>query len=80
MQPNTPHAVYGPANTIVHGGHYYTTCLMQTTLQGIIHCFVVGDFITNITHHPSRQLLRRIVLFYHQGLVKRRIKITGMFV
>ncbi len=78
MQPNTPHAVYGPKNMIIHGGHYYATCLMQETLQGLIHCFVLGDFITNITHHPSCQLLRRIIAFYHLGLVERRVSKSGI--
>lgn len=77
MQPGCPHFVYGPENTICHGGHYYATCLMQATLQSVVHNFVVGVFITNTTHQPSRLLLRRIILFYGLGLVENRIKVTG---
>jgi len=77
MQPGVPHFVYGPENAICSGGHYYATCLMQATLQSLVHSFVVGDFITNIIHHPSRQLLRRIVLLYGLGLVENCIKVTG---
>lgn len=77
MRPGVPHFVYGPEHTICSGGHYYATCLMQATLQSLVHSFVIGDFVTNIRHHPSRQLLRRIVLFYGKGLVDNCIKVTG---
>jgi len=77
MKAGTPHFVYGPKDTICHGGHYYSTCTMQATLQSLIHSFVIGDFITNIAHNPSRQLLRRILLFYHLGLMDRDGSETG---
>jgi hypothetical protein len=77
MRPGTPHFVYGPENTICYGGHYYSTCLMQETLFSLVHSFVISEFIMNITHHPSRQLLRRIVLFYGLGLVENRLKVEG---
>jgi hypothetical protein len=50
---------------------------MQMTLQSLIHSFVLNDFITNTTHHPSRQLLRRIVLFFGLGLVEGRLELEG---
>ena len=50
---------------------------MQKTLQSLVHSFVLSDFITNITHYPSRLLLRRIILLFGLGLVEGRIKITG---
>lgn len=53
------------------------TCLMQLTLQSLLHSFVVGEFITNISHHPSRALLRRIVILYGRGLVEDCLQPTG---
>ena len=78
MRPGVPHFVFGPEDAICYGGHFYTTSLMQMTLQSLVHSFVVGDFVTNITHHPSRSLLRRIVLLSHIGLVEDRFQPTGM--
>ena len=77
MRPVTPHFVYGSENTICYGGNYYLTCLMQETLFSLVHSFVISEFIMNITHHPSRQLLRQIVLFYGLGLVENRLKVEG---
>ncbi|PPR03258.1 hypothetical protein CVT26_008086 [Gymnopilus dilepis] len=70
MRPNTPHFVLGLEDSICYGGHYYATCLMQQTLQGMIHAFVLNHYLTNTSHQPSRQLLRRIVFFYHAGLIE----------
>jgi hypothetical protein len=77
MRPGVPHFVFGPEDTICYGGHFYATSLMQNTLQSLVHSFVVGDFVTNITHHPSRSLLRRIVLLYRIGLMEDRFRTTG---
>ena len=76
MQPGVPHFVFGPEDTICYGGHFYVTALMQNTLQSLLHSFIVGDFITNITHLPSRSLLRRLVLLYHIGLVEDQFQHT----
>ena len=77
MRPGIPHFVYGPENTICYGGHFYVTCLMQLSLQSLVHGFVVGEFITNISHHPSQALLRRIVILYGRGLVEDCLRLTG---
>jgi len=77
MRPGVPHFVFGPEDTICSGGHFYATSLMQQTLRSMVHSFVVSEFITNITHHPSRSLLRRIVLLYRIGLVEQRFQRTG---
>ena len=77
MQPGVPHFVFGPEDTICYGGHFYATALMQNTLRSLLHSFVVGDKVTNITHLPSRSLLRRLVLLYHIGLVENRFQHTG---
>lgn len=77
MRPGVRHFVFGPEDTICYGGHFYTMSLMQNTLQSLVHSFVVGVYITNITHHPSRSLLRRIVLLYHIGLVEERFQPAG---
>ena len=73
MQPGTPHFVYGVENTICYGGHFYSTCLMQRTLQSLVHSFMVSDFITNTNHHESRALLRRILIFYGLGKMEKRV-------
>jgi hypothetical protein len=52
---------------------------MQKTLQGLVHSFIIGDFITNTAHYPSRLLLRRVMLLYGLGLLEKRITITGGF-
>ena len=78
MRPGRPHFVYGPENTICYGGHFYATRLMQATLQSIVHSFVVGVFITNTVHYPSRLLLRRVIALYGLGLVEENhIASTG---
>lgn len=77
MRPNSAHWVYGIDHVISHGGHYYSTPLMQETLQGIIHAFVLNKFLTNTEHIPSRHLLRRIMIFYHVGLIEGSISETG---
>jgi len=77
MRPGVPHFVFGPEDTICYGGHFYATALMQNTLQSLVHSFVVGDFVTNITHVPSRSLLRRIVLLYQTDLKEDHFQCTG---
>ena len=78
LKPGTPHFVYGPEPSICDGGHFYSTSQMQLTLASLVHSFVVGNFVTEIHHHQSRQLLSRIVLLYGLGLVENNIKSTGM--
>ena len=77
MMPCQPHFVFGYAHSICLGGHYYLTNLMQETLQGLIHSFILHKFLTNISH-PTRILLRRMVLFYHMGLIENEIPESGM--
>jgi len=57
MRPGVPHFVYGLESAITHGGHFYSSSLMQATLQSLVHTFVLSDFISNMFHYPSRQLL-----------------------
>lgn len=77
MKGNTLHFVYGIMEAICHGGHYYITCLMQQTLQGTVHAFVLNKFLTNTQHFATRQVMRRILLFYHLGLVDGSIPSSG---
>lgn len=79
MMPGQPHFVFGYAHSICLGGHYYLTDHMQKTLQALIHSFILHKFLTNISH-PTRVLLRRIVLFYHMGLIEKEISHSGMSV
>lgn len=78
MQPNTPHFVFGLENTICYGSHHYSTMTMQLTLQGVVHTFILDKFITNTSHFATRSLLRRIVIFYLDGTMGRKIPIDGM--
>jgi hypothetical protein len=80
MLPNTAHFVYGLENSICYGGHFYSTLVMQRTLHGVVHSFMLDTFITNTSHPPSRQLLRRILVFYMHGLMHREIPTEGMHV
>ncbi|EDR05515.1 uncharacterized protein LACBIDRAFT_329480 [Laccaria bicolor S238N-H82] len=70
MLPNSAHWVYGIDDVVAQGGHYYSSYLMQETLQGIVHAFVLNKFLTNTEHIPSRHLLRRILIFYQVGLIE----------
>ena len=78
MLPNTPHFVFGMENSICYWGHFYSTLTMQQTLSGVIHSFMLDNFVTNTAHQASRQLLRRILVFYLHGLMDKRISIEGM--
>ncbi|KJA15033.1 hypothetical protein HYPSUDRAFT_149642 [Hypholoma sublateritium FD-334 SS-4] len=73
MRPNTPHFVFGTENSICYGGHFYSTLTMQQTLSGVVHSFMLDKFLTNTTHQASRQLLRRILVFYLHGLMDKKI-------
>lgn len=69
MRPGVPHSVYGVENTIIHGGHFYCASQMQAIVQSLVHTFILSDFISNTFHTPSRELLRRIVIFWAVGLL-----------
>ncbi|PPQ83530.1 hypothetical protein CVT25_006959 [Psilocybe cyanescens] len=73
MRANQPHAVYGKEPTIIHGGHFYLTSLMEKTAESIIHSFVMDQFLTNTVHYRSRQLLRRIVDFCRLGFLEKKL-------
>jgi hypothetical protein len=69
-----PHAVYGNEHTVCIGGHFYLTHLMETTAQGLLHAFVLNEFITNTYHYQSRALFRRILDFCKKGLLEGKVK------
>ncbi len=77
MQPGVPHFVYSLENAIIHGGHFYSSSLMQATVQSLIHTFILNEFITNTFHHPSRQLLRHIITFWGLALLEKCITPEG---
>lgn len=80
MRPNTPHAVYTPDHAICMGGHFYATSTMQSTMFGIIHTFVAGSLLTNTEHLVSRNLIRRVALFYHTVLVGGQVKVLSQYI
>ncbi|PPQ76292.1 LOW QUALITY PROTEIN: hypothetical protein CVT26_009706 [Gymnopilus dilepis] len=73
MKPGTPHFVYGLEDAICVGSHHYVTTLMQETLQGLIHAFVLHKFLTNTQHPPTRQILRKILIFFQRGTMLGQI-------
>lgn len=78
MRPGVPHAVYGIEETIIHGGHFYCASQMQATVESLVHTFILDRFIGNTFHNPSRELLRRVVLFWASGLLLRPLSSQGM--
>ncbi|KAJ3499602.1 hypothetical protein NLJ89_g10083 [Agrocybe chaxingu] len=70
MRPNTPHLVYTFGHTIAYGGHFYSTSVLRDTAFGVMHTFVGSSVLTNTSHYPSRHLLRRMVYFFHESLVR----------
>ena len=77
MKPGTPHFVYGLEDAICVGSHHYVTTLMQETLQGLIHAFVLHKFLTNTQHPPTRQILRKILIFFQRGTMLGQIPPDG---
>ncbi|KAF8957876.1 hypothetical protein BDZ97DRAFT_1669173, partial [Flammula alnicola] len=73
MRANQPHAVYGKELTIIHGGHFYLTSLMEMTAQSMFHSFIMDQFLMNTVHYRSRLLLRRIIDFYRLGLLEKKL-------
>ncbi|KAF8969125.1 hypothetical protein BDZ97DRAFT_1915488 [Flammula alnicola] len=53
--------------------------LMQRSVQSLLHSFALSNFITNITHHPSRALLRRMLMFCYMGLIENVIHVSDPF-
>ncbi|KDR65552.1 hypothetical protein GALMADRAFT_148591 [Galerina marginata CBS 339.88] len=72
MGPDCPHWVYTPFHTICSGGHYIASATIQDTVIGLIHAFMLDNFISNTNHPPTRILLCRLASFYFEGLVKQR--------
>jgi hypothetical protein len=64
------HAVFAPAATICHGGHFYNTSTLQDTLRATVHSFIDHTKITNTNHPSAAALLRRMSTFYFTGLVQ----------
>ena len=77
MKPGVPHFVITLEHAICYGGHLYCTATMQETLVSLLHAFVLDRFLSNATHHPSRLIIRRILLFYHVGLVDGLVSRNG---
>lgn len=77
MRPGVPHFVYGLEDAIIHGGHFYSSSLIQATVQSLLHTFVLSNFISNTYHNPAHQLLRRIVIFWGLGILGQCIDQEG---
>jgi len=70
MHPGVPHYVYGVKNTIIHGSHFYCASQMQSTVESLVHTFILSNFILNTFHHPSRELLCHIIVFWTLRLLQ----------
>lgn len=77
MKAGTPHMVYGIENAIIHGGHYYTTANLHESAQSLMHTFILDKFLTNINHSPSRSILRRMLMFFYEGIVEGDVDNKG---
>src|SRR6266545_1950929 len=78
MRPGVPHYVYGVENTIIHGGHFYCASQMQATVESLVHTFILSNIILNTFHHPSRELLCRIVIFWALRLLQHPSSANGI--
>lgn len=76
MRPNTPHAVFTPEDVICHGGHFYATSTIQDTMFCIVQTFMCHN-LTNADKQTHGLVLRRIVAFYHDVLVQKRLEEGG---
>ncbi|KDR67912.1 hypothetical protein GALMADRAFT_146664 [Galerina marginata CBS 339.88] len=72
MGPDCPHWVYTPFHTICSGGHYIASSTIQDTMIGLIHAFMLDNFVSNTNHTPTRILLCRLASLYYEGFVKQR--------
>lgn len=79
MPPCTPYAVYTIKKSICFGGHFYATGTMKQTLCGILREFASGGYVTNALKPGWIELLQRIVVAYHRGLVLGEIGERGMW-
>lgn len=77
IKASTPHFVLAIEPSILHGGHFYMMDLMQETLQGLVHSFMLSSFITNTSHSSSRAILRRMLMFCYMGLIENVIHTSG---
>ncbi|KAF9528570.1 hypothetical protein CPB83DRAFT_766688 [Crepidotus variabilis] len=76
MRPGGLHCAYTPEDTICHGSHFYCPAALQATLASLVHGFIFHAYITNISHPETRVLLRRILHFYHRGLIQKAYMTT----
>jgi len=73
VRPCRPYAVVTLDHSICEGGHIYTWSTIQDTVYGIFHTFVESQFVTNTEHTwESKELLRRIVTYYHLHFVEEK--------
>jgi len=59
MRPSTHHYVLTVDNSIIHGRHMYPACVSQMSAFGIVHCFVMGHAVTNVTTHEKMLICLR---------------------
>ena len=64
-------------HTVMEGDHFFATSTMTDSMYGIVHSLVGDRHLTNTSHGASRFMIRQMVAFYHQALVKREIDYSG---
>ncbi|KAF9033653.1 hypothetical protein BJ165DRAFT_1410374 [Panaeolus papilionaceus] len=72
MRPADLHSIVTIEHAICHGGHYYSLHLMHRTLQAMVHILMVGGIVTNNNHPQCTVLLRRMLAFVHETMVRSK--------
>lgn len=63
--------LYTDEHSICFGGHFLCVGTMAETLVAFVHTRMVGSISTGTSNDVCRELLQRIVSFYHHALVCR---------
>lgn len=56
LRPGTIHAVFGVEPTIIYGRHFLSSSNISESVFMLIHCFILGDSITNSLSMEGRRL------------------------
>lgn len=78
IRPCRPHATVALHHTVCQGGYFYSWSTIKDTCYGILHDFGTGLFFSSAERlWDSRELIRRIVTYFHMHFVEGRSQ-SGM--
>ena len=78
IRPCIPHATVALRHTVCQGGYLYSWSTIKDTCYGILHNFGTGLFFSSAERvWDSRELIRRIVTYFHIHFVEGRSQ-SGM--